>query len=125
MEQPTDSTCIQLKPNHVALVVKSIYGHKAAGSIWGSVIHDTVWTRSFEQSRVDNRMHIIRTATCYPLLRIVVDDMILASTSRQLPEDIKRRLRVVFKIKLLGSLRSFIGWPLLRTPSGIYVSQCQ
>lgn len=38
-------------------------------------------------------------------------------------EETKSRISESFQIKLLGSLRSFIGWKVHRKPSGIYLQQ--
>lgn len=35
----------------------------------------------------------------------------------------KRRLAAEFQVKRLGSLRSFIGWEIMRTTYGIYIHQ--
>lgn len=37
-------------------------------------------------------------------------------TIRSLLEDVKIKLTQTFKVKLLGPLRCFIGWEILRTP---------
>lgn len=110
MEQPKDSSGVQQKPGHVALVVKSLYGHKAAGQIWGNVIHMTVVLRGFTQSTQDSRLYFLKLPTGIVILIIVVDDIALASNNPSLLEEVKLKLTQTFKVKLLGPLRCFIGW---------------
>lgn len=84
MGRPNDWNGIPGKLNHIALVLKSIYGYNAVGSIWGSFIHQSVFKWGFKQSRVDAWMYLLHTVTGYPLLPIFVDVMLLASNSHKL-----------------------------------------
>ena len=124
MQLPTNSTGIPAKLHHVALVFKSLYGHKEAGYIWGTVVHNKVFLWGFQQSQVDARMYLLRTSYGFVILLIVVDDIALASNSQRLLEEVKEKLTTSFKVRLLGSLRNFICWEFKRTPSGTYVKQC-
>lgn len=93
-----------------------------AGKIWGNLFHRTVTSRGFCQSGVDKRLYILITSKGFVILTVVVDDMAMASDSRELLENVKNRLTKSLKVKLLGPLTSFIGWNLVRTTEGIYVS---
>lgn len=57
------------------------------------------------------------------ILVVVVDNMVIASNSKSLMKQMKSKLTAVFQVKLLGSLRSFIGREILRTPVGTYINQ--
>lgn len=53
MQLPSNSTGVPIKPDSVALVHGSLYGHRAAGHIWGSLINDTFINWSFAQYSID------------------------------------------------------------------------
>lgn len=76
----------------------------------------------FKQSKQDSRKYLRRTGTGFVVV-IVVDYMVLAANQIHLLEEVKSMFTRKFKVKLLGSLRCFIGWEILRTPSGLYVHQ--
>lgn len=124
MKQPTDSSGIQECPGYVCRLRRSLYGAVQAGEIWGSVIHFFVLNLGFKQSSVDERTYFLRPSSGhYMILLIVVDDMVFASSSQQLINDFKQQLSTKFKIKLLGTLKSFIGWRVKRNAQGLYVDQ--
>lgn len=123
MKQPTDSTGIPKRPGYVVILKKSIYGAKQAGEIWGSVIHEKFINWGFEPSSQDARLYFKRNGSKYMMLIVVVDDMAFASNDGGMMTEFKQKLRETFKVKLLGQLKSFIGWEITRTASGITICQ--
>lgn len=57
------------------------------------------------------------------VLAVFVDDIALASNSRKMIKDVKYNLDFSFQVKLLGKLRSLIGWKIIRSKTGILVHQ--
>ncbi len=57
------------------------------------------------------------------LIAIVVDDMAFASNNTRLLRALKQKLQAEFDVSLFGQLRSFIGWDITRTPTGIKIDQ--
>ena len=124
MQQPTDSTGILERPGYAVLVYKSLYGGKQCGSIWGTVLHTTLLSWDFRQSHIDSRLYFFTSSDGrYVILVVVVDDMALASNDQPLLDHFKQKFSARFKVKLLGRLKSFIGWEIYRDSSGLYVSQ--
>lgn len=123
MQQPTDSTGKEAYPGYVCSLLKSIYGARQAGEIWGSVIHSSLLSWGFNQSTQDQRLYFKTNGHSFLILALCVDDMAFASNCRTLVNSLKDHLTSTFKVKLLGSLQSFIGWTLSRTKAGIYLSQ--
>lgn len=123
MEQPTDSSGIPKHPNHVCLLLRSLYGAKQAGEIWGSVLHYKFIEWGFVQSSQDQRLYFKKDGDSFMDVIIVVDDIAFASNNNILIETFKQKLTSAFKVKLMGQLKSFIGWQLRYTEKGIYVHQ--
>lgn len=123
MHQPTDSTGRQKHPGMVCKLQKSLYGARQAGEIWGSVIHGKLLSWGFKQSSQDQRLYFLVSGSNFIVLLLVVDDMAFASTSQHMLDDLKGKLSASFKVKLLGPLKSFIGWTIRRTNNGITVCQ--
>lgn len=73
--------------------------------------------------KVDSRLYFTVKPYGTLTLAIFVAEMGLASSFRRLMEETKELLSNAFKVKLLGSLRCFIWWELLKTPYGIHVNQ--
>ncbi len=57
------------------------------------------------------------------LIFIVLDDMAFASNSVSLLEAMKQKRQARYDVSLFGQVRSFIGWAITRTPSGIKIHQ--
>jgi len=123
MEQPTNSTQVQERPGHLAILQMSLYGAKQAGELWGSLLNSTLMEWQFKPSNVDARLYFFRRGPSFVIMAIVVDDIAFASNSRELLEDFKVKLAAQFDIKLFGKLSSFIGWKVEQGPSGIKISQ--
>lgn len=56
MGQPTDSSQKQKYPGNVCRLIKSIYGAKQAGKIWGSLLAKTLKKWGFNDSKIDPRI---------------------------------------------------------------------
>jgi len=59
----------------------------------------------------------------FVILAVVVDDMMFCSNSYQLLEVLKSKIGAKFDVKLLGVLRAFIGWEIVRRNRHICVTQ--
>ena len=123
MEQPTDSSQIEARPGYVCKLVKSIYGARQAGEIWGSLLCSTLANWGFLPSLLDPRIYFLRRGSSFLIISIVVDDLAFASNSHSMLNELKQNLSATFDVKLFGELRSFIGWNICRTPRGVKVDQ--
>nr|QCC62381.1 reverse transcriptase [Digenea simplex] len=123
MEKPTNSSMIEAKPGYMCQLKKSLYGAKQAGEIWGEIIHSKFIEWGFQQSTQDQRLYMFQRQSTFIVLILVVGDMAFASNDRQLISTLKSNLSATFKVKLLGQLKSFIGWELTYSTNGISVNQ--
>ena len=125
MEQPTNSSCKEAMPNHVCELLKSMYGSKRAGKIWGSLLCETLLSWGFKQSLIDPRVFYKSVKQEFIIVVVVVDDLDFASSSTNLLDYFKKRLQATFDVKLFGSLRTFVGWEITQNDDGIAISQAR
>jgi len=123
MEQPTNSTQKPAMPGHVCKLIKSIYGTKQAGEIWGSLLDKTLKAWGFKNAELDSRIYMFKKDTEFILMAIVVDDIAFASNSSSMAETLKKNLCASFDVKLCGTLSSFVGWNITVGNNGIKVDQ--
>lgn len=121
MEQPSDSSGIVENPELVCKLLKSMYGLRQAGHIWGSLLVRTLKEWGFTESSIDDRVLIKSLRTEFIILTIVVDDLLMASNSRAMLENFKAKIASKFNVKLFGA--SFLGWEIQRSKEGIFISQ--
>lgn len=117
IEQPTDSTGKVEAPGHVCRLLKSMYGIRQAGRIWGSLLVEKLVHWGFKKSTTHSRLLLLSIGTNFVILIIVVDDLAFVSNSPRLLADFKDRLSSNFDVKFFGELRTFIGWEI-RQDSG-------
>lgn len=123
MEQPTDSTGIPLYPGLVVQLLKSMYGLKQAGFIWGSLLATSLKKWGFERSAIDARVMFKAHGKDFIILIIVVDDLLFASNSEGMVEVFKKKLTDTFDFKLFGTFSIFLGWEVKKTADGIGITQ--
>lgn len=123
IEQPTDSTGKEHAPGHVCVLMKSMYGIRQAGRIWGSLLVEKLDLWGFKHSTTDERLLFLSVGSSFVLLVIVVDDLAFSSNSPELLADFKDRLSATFDVKFFGELKSFIGWDIQQGPDGLSVCQ--
>ena len=94
-----------------------------AGEIWGTVLHSKFVEWGFKQSSQDQRLYIYKSGEQFINLIVVVDDMALSSNNPKLLEWFKNKQTQAFKVKLLGTLKLFIGWEFTYAENGLYIGQ--
>lgn len=123
MKQPTDSTGIPAKEGHDCFLVKSLYGAKQAGKIWGNEIHQKLKSWKFTQSSVDPRLYYFSHIQDFILICVVVDDVTFCSNSHPMMIQFKENMKASFEVKFYGELQSFIRWKITRTLLTITITQ--
>ena len=79
--QPRDSRNEELHPGKVCLLLKSMYGLKQAGSIWGSTLIVQIIAWGFKQLSNDTPVLVKGFKKSFVIIAIVVDDMLIVSNS--------------------------------------------
>ena len=102
---------------------KSLYGLKQNGRNWHNVLHQYLQDMDFEQSSADPCVFIKHIENDVIILLVWVDDIIIASSFKELMDDFKQKLSNRFNMKDLGELSTFLAIEFKRTNESITMSQ--
>jgi len=86
MEQPTNSSQVPARPGCLSPIVKSIYGVKQAGKLWGSFLSNKLTQWKFLSSKIELRLYFLRHGSSFIIVAVVVYDIAFVSNSRPLLE---------------------------------------
>ena len=89
------------------LLVKSLYGLKQAPRIWYKTLVSKLHALGFKEIVSDSCVFRHHTERCFIL--VFVDDIIIYTKNEIFRTKIERELQLSFDLKLLGTLRYFIG----------------
>ena len=113
----------QQSPNLVLKLKKSLYGLKQCGRNWHCSLHQYLREMNFLQSNADPCVFIQNVESGTTILLVWVDDIIIASSSKELMDNAKNILRDRFNMKDLGEISSFLGIDFQRKKECITMSQ--
>ena len=102
---------------------KSLYGLKQSGKNWNECIHNFFIHSGFVRSDADPCLYHRTDDAGFVLLVVWVDDIVLSGTSLECLNVVKQLLKDRFKMKDLGSIKSFLGIKFLQTEGGIAMDQ--
>jgi hypothetical protein len=89
------------------LLVKSRYGLRQAPRIWYNTLIQKLHSLGFKELISDSCVFTHHTEKCYML--VFVDDIIIFTKNEPFRSKIENALKTFFDIKILGTLRLFIG----------------
>jgi histone deacetylase 1/2 len=112
-------------PNHVCLLVKSLYRLKQAPRAWFQRLGGHLHSMGFTAAGSDNSLFIYRQGEHTAYLLVYVDDIILTASTTTLLRHVIDHLRQAFAIKDLGSLHFFLGVQVHRNDAGFFLTQAQ
>lgn len=100
---------VNVPPNKVLKLVKSIYGLKQAPKQWNERFHNFIITLGFVRSKSDYCLYtrIHNDTTTY--LVVYVDDMLLCGDNEDVINEVISKLSSEFKMKNLGVPRQYMG----------------
>src|SRR5271170_2157100 len=105
----------ELPDGYVLRLLKALYGLKQAGRTWYDTIHDVfVVQYGFTRLEADHSLYIQRDGEDFIIVLLYVDDLALASNSREKLDKFKRSLMEEFEMKDLGELSWFLGMRVTR-----------
>ena len=89
------------------LLIKSIYGLKQAPRIWYFTLVKALHSLGFKELITDSCIFKHTTSNCY--LLVFVDDIICITNDEKFRSHVEGKLQSIFHIKILGTLKHFIG----------------
>ena len=104
------------KENWVWKLLKCVYGLKQASRMWwGTFARYVAEELGFQEVHVESCIFIRRDGDIITILKVYVDDFILASTNKEKFNEIKSRLVEKFKVKELPLWNRFLGVNVTQT----------
>ena len=110
-------------PNMVCKLQKSLYGLKQAPRQWYAKLSDILRALDFQHSRNDYSLFYKISNTNIIFVAVYVDDILITGNDDKGIEALKGFLDRKFKIKDLGELHYFLGMEVVKTPTGMVVTQ--
>jgi len=107
----------------VCRLLKPIYGLKQSPRCWNKRLHQTVLQVAFEGTKSDHCVYVLRREKELAILLVWVDDIILATNSKTLKEEVKAHLKKELEINDLGKLSYFLGIEVTQTKDGLILNQ--
>uniref|UniRef100_A0A251VGU8 Putative zinc finger, CCHC-type n=1 Tax=Helianthus annuus TaxID=4232 RepID=A0A251VGU8_HELAN len=102
---------------------KALYGLKQAPGAWYSKIDKFFKTNGFKKCVYEHTLFIKNTATSTMVTCVYVDDLIIASDSLQMINQLKDSMKKVFEMTDLGVLHYFVGMEVKYKEGNIVLSQ--
>jgi len=93
----------------VVRLLKGLYGIKQGPRIWALKLHSVLTGIGFERTDCDHSVYVYRRGGVRIMLPIHVDDLLLASNSREALQRVKSELGSHFKLHDLGPATSILG----------------
>lgn len=107
----------------VCKLVKSLYGLKLASRERNKEFCKNLFSHGYTQSTSDPCLFYKGEGDTYIALIVYVDDVLVASPSLRLIQELKDFLHKAFTIKDLGKAKYFLGMEIVRGPTSTSLNQ--
>ena len=104
-------------PNWVWRLLKSIYGLKQAGRCWHKKLNKAFEDMGFHRILCEHSIWIYRKEDVRIIIPVFIDDMTIASNSKEAIDNVKQQLRQHFKLRELGTTSWLLGVEIIRDRS--------
>ena len=104
--------------NLVCKLKKSIYGLRQASRQWFCKFSTTLIANGLSQSKNDYYLFTIGKGASLVILLVYVDNILLAGLSVACVHSIQAKLQALFKLKILGPLKYFLGLEIAKVQQG-------
>jgi histone deacetylase 1/2 len=111
------------KPGFVCKLDKALYGLKQAPRAWYARLSTKLLSLGFKASKADTSLFYFNKGNVCVYILIYVDDIIVASSTKEATEGLLRNLGQEFALKDLGELHYFLGIEVSKVSNGIILSQ--
>jgi len=107
----------------VCRLKKSLYGLRQAFRQWFGKFSTTLIGNGFSQLKNDYYLFTIDKGASLVILLVYVDDILLAGPSVACVHSIQAKLQALFKLKIHGPLKYFLGLEIANSTKGIVLTQ--
>ncbi|CEG39832.1 reverse partial [Plasmopara halstedii] len=96
-------------PDHVCKLKRSLYGFKQSSRMWNKNVDDSMQLLEFNKWESDHCIYVKRQVQDMIFVALNVEDMILASSSLKILEEIKQALSERFEMTEMDQPKNFLG----------------
>ncbi|XP_016199246.1 uncharacterized protein LOC107640214 [Arachis ipaensis] len=111
------------KKGLVCRLTKSLYGLPQASRQWFHKFCSTLKQNGFTQCKSDYSLFSTGSGDSETFLLVYVDDIIIAGANLDMMTKVQLKLQSIFKLKILGDLKFFLGLELAKSSQGISLTQ--
>jgi hypothetical protein len=111
------------RPSFMCKLDKSLYGLKQAPRVWYFRFSSKLLQLGFRAPKADTSLFILHRGSVQMFLLIYVDDIIVASSSNIVVDNLLRQLCAEFALKDLGPLSYFLGNEVAKCSDGLLFTQ--
>ncbi|KAL9271200.1 Retrovirus-related Pol polyprotein from transposon RE1-like protein [Drosera capensis] len=109
--------------SHVCHLHKALYGLRQTPRAWFHRFSSFLFRSGFTQAKSDTSMFVYRRHSQVIILLLYVDDIVVTGSSHTLLSSFISVLSSEFTMKDLGDIHYFLGIQVLRTRTGLFLSQ--
>ena len=109
--------------NKVCLLNKAIYGLKQAGRAWQNSLFNCIRSQGYQQSVKEPCLWFKIQEKSSTFIGTYVDDLIMTGSNDREIARMSKHLGDTFKMKDLGELKTFLGIEIIKTDSGVILTQ--
>ncbi|GKE65836.1 putative ribonuclease H-like domain-containing protein, partial [Tanacetum coccineum] len=109
-------------PNKVDKVVKALYGLHQAPKAWYETLANYLLGNGFKRGKIDQTLFIKKQKGDILLVHVYVDDIIFASTNKELCTAFEKLIKDKFQMSSMGELTFFLGLQVTQKEDGLFIS---
>ncbi|KAK6145268.1 hypothetical protein DH2020_022088 [Rehmannia glutinosa] len=102
---------------------KALYGLKQAPRAWYDTLSQFLTNNGFTKGKVVRTLFRIQDGESILLVQIYVDDIIFASTNKELSDKFSNLMQGKFEMSMMGELTFFLGLQVKQLKDGTFISQ--
>ena len=122
MEQP-EGFSAPVQEGKVCKLVKSLYGLKQAPKQWHQKFDQVMLNSGFKINECDKCVYVKDTSKGYVMLCLYVDVMLIIGSDDKMIRSTKDMLKARFDMKDMGLADVILGVKIIRTQTGLVLSQ--
>nr|GEX25329.1 hypothetical protein [Tanacetum cinerariifolium] len=104
-------------------VVKALYGLHQAPRAWYETLANYLLENDFQRGKIDQTLFIKKQKGDILLVQDYVDDIIFASTNKDLCKTFEKLMKDNFQMSSMGELTFFLGLQVKQKQDGIFINQ--
>lgn len=105
-------------PDHVWKLTGGMYGLKQAPLLWNRHINSSLTKLGFARHPSEYGLYYKFTCSGLVLVALYVDDLLLSAPTKEIMQQVKRRLSLAYSMKDLGPVSKFLGMNVNQTANG-------